>query len=105
MEYSQEGESDHEELQTALEEAEALCTHVNESVRSMENTEHLEWLQSHVQFTLDEVGGRAIGTKSPERVSNPGFSLIPRLYHVQAWLRGLSYMPLTGLQAISYIYT
>ena len=28
--------------------------HVNEAVRQKENTEQLEWLQTHVQFTLDE---------------------------------------------------
>jgi len=46
---------DYEELKSSLEQLEMLCTRVNEAVRSKENTEQLEWLQTHVQFTLDEV--------------------------------------------------
>ena len=47
---------DYDELKASLEQLEMLCTQVNEAVRSKENTEQLEWLQTHVQFTLDEVG-------------------------------------------------
>ena len=47
---------DYDELMASLEQLEMLCTQVNEAVRSKENTEQLEWLQMHVQFTLDEVG-------------------------------------------------
>ena len=39
----------------ALEQAEQMCVHINDAVRSKENTEQLEWLQTHIQFTLDEV--------------------------------------------------
>lgn len=41
----------------ALVEAELLCSKVNEAVRSKENTEQLEWLQSHVHLTITEVKG------------------------------------------------
>ena len=45
---------DYSDLQQALERAEKLCDQVNEAVRHKENTEKLEWLQTHIQFTLDE---------------------------------------------------
>ena len=57
LDYTPDRDLDSDELRTALEFAKTLCTHVNEAVRSKENTEQLEWLQMHVQFTLDEVGG------------------------------------------------
>ena len=46
---------DYEELSGALDESLRLCHSVNEAVRSKENTEQLEWLQTNVQFSLDEV--------------------------------------------------
>ena len=46
---------DYEELKGALNESLRLCHSVNEAVRSKENTEQLEWLQTNVQFSLDEV--------------------------------------------------
>ena len=55
LDYTSEGDMDHDAMKSALDLAENLCTHVNECVRSKENTEQLEWLQTHVQFTLDEV--------------------------------------------------
>eukprot|EP00058_Branchiostoma_floridae_P005138 XP_002590626.1 hypothetical protein BRAFLDRAFT_83720 [Branchiostoma floridae] len=39
---------DHINVKTALERAEELCTQVNEGVREKENSDRLEWLQSHV---------------------------------------------------------
>ncbi len=46
---------DMEQLQQALKKAETLCEHVNDGVHQKDNTEKLEWLQSHVQFVnLDE---------------------------------------------------
>lgn len=54
MEYSSPDAVD-EDLVSALEQAEKLCSQVNEGLRLKENTEQLEWLQSHVQFTLSEV--------------------------------------------------
>ena len=55
---------DQADLKGALHEAEELCRHVNEAVRSKENTEHQEWLQSHVQFSLDEVRIHLVGPLS-----------------------------------------
>ena len=46
---------DYQELQSALDASQRLCHSVNEAVRSKENTEQLEWLQTNVQFSLDEV--------------------------------------------------
>uniref|UniRef100_A0A8C8VLY0 Intersectin 2 n=1 Tax=Pelusios castaneus TaxID=367368 RepID=A0A8C8VLY0_9SAUR len=40
---------DHSNLKLALERAEELCSQVNEGVREKENSERLEWIQSHVQ--------------------------------------------------------
>lgn len=40
---------DHVQLQEALEKAELLCSQVNEGVREKENSDRLEWIQSHVQ--------------------------------------------------------
>ena len=39
----------------ALQESERLCSQVNEGVREQENSEKLEWLQTHVSVTLNEV--------------------------------------------------
>lgn len=39
---------DHVQLQEALEKAELLCSQVNEGVREKENSDRLEWIQSHV---------------------------------------------------------
>lgn len=54
LSYTPEGELDHADLSTALEHAKRLCDQVNEAVRHKESTEQLEWLQTHIQFTLDE---------------------------------------------------
>lgn len=40
---------DYVQLLEALEKAELLCSQVNEGVREKENSERLEWIQSHVQ--------------------------------------------------------
>lgn len=40
---------DHVQLQEALEKAELLCFQVNEGVREKENSDRLEWIQSHLQ--------------------------------------------------------
>nr|XP_055042251.1 intersectin-2a isoform X2 [Misgurnus anguillicaudatus] len=42
------GHADHANLQMALEKAEELCSQVNEGVREKENSDRLEWIQSHV---------------------------------------------------------
>lgn len=55
LDYSVPGGEDYVQLTAALEEAESLCSKVNEAVRSKENTEQLEWLQSHVHLTINEV--------------------------------------------------
>ncbi|XP_043919490.1 intersectin-2 [Protopterus annectens] len=44
-----ESHPDHSHLKMALERAEELCSQVNEGVREKENSDRLEWLQSHVQ--------------------------------------------------------
>ncbi|XP_060221265.1 intersectin-2 isoform X2 [Meriones unguiculatus] len=40
---------DHSSLKLALERAEELCSQVNEGVREKENSDRLEWIQTHVQ--------------------------------------------------------
>lgn len=37
------------QLHEAMEKAEQLCVDVNEGVRDKENSDRLEWIQSHVQ--------------------------------------------------------
>ena len=54
LDYSPPGSEDYDQLMAALVEAELLCSKVNEAVRSKENTEQLEWLQSHVHLTITE---------------------------------------------------
>ena len=39
----------HSSLKQALERAEELCSQVNEGVREKENSDRLEWIQTHVQ--------------------------------------------------------
>ena len=51
LDYTPASDSDYTDLKGALTEAKTLCDHVNDGVRQKENTEHLEWLQSHVVFT------------------------------------------------------
>uniref|UniRef100_H2YPG1 PH domain-containing protein n=1 Tax=Ciona savignyi TaxID=51511 RepID=H2YPG1_CIOSA len=41
---------DHRNLITALGKSEELCSQVNEGVRQKENSDRLEWLQTHVQL-------------------------------------------------------
>lgn len=41
---------DHQNLSRALEKAEELCSQVNEGVRERENSDRLEWLQTHVML-------------------------------------------------------
>lgn len=54
MDYTTPSDSDHADLKAALAAAKTLCDQVNDGVRQKENTEQLEWLQSHVTFILDE---------------------------------------------------
>ncbi|XP_053565597.1 intersectin-2 [Bombina bombina] len=49
MENTSESHPDHSNLKFALERAEELCSQVNEGVREKENSDRLEWLQTHVQ--------------------------------------------------------
>uniref|UniRef100_A0A670IBK9 Intersectin 2 n=1 Tax=Podarcis muralis TaxID=64176 RepID=A0A670IBK9_PODMU len=49
LENSPETHPDHCNLKLALERAEELCSQVNEGVREKENSDRLEWIQSHVQ--------------------------------------------------------
>ncbi|KAM9376028.1 intersectin-2-like [Pholidichthys leucotaenia] len=49
LEHTPDGHADHGPLREALERAEELCSQVNEGVREKENSDRLEWLQSHVQ--------------------------------------------------------
>lgn len=50
LDYTAPSDSDYSDLKLAQQEAETLCEHVNESVRQKENTEQLEWLQTHIQY-------------------------------------------------------
>ncbi|XP_069578969.1 intersectin-2a isoform X2 [Brachyistius frenatus] len=49
MEHTPDGHADRGPLREALERAEELCSQVNEGVREKENSDRLEWIQSHVQ--------------------------------------------------------
>ncbi|XP_060908263.1 intersectin-2a isoform X1 [Labrus mixtus] len=49
LEHTQEVHADRGPLREALERAEELCSQVNEGVREKENSDRLEWIQSHVQ--------------------------------------------------------
>uniref|UniRef100_A0A8C5FXR8 Intersectin 2a n=1 Tax=Gadus morhua TaxID=8049 RepID=A0A8C5FXR8_GADMO len=49
LENTPEGHVDRGSLREALERAEELCSQVNEGVREKENSDRLEWIQSHVQ--------------------------------------------------------
>uniref|UniRef100_A0AAX7VJG8 Osteoclast-stimulating factor 1 n=1 Tax=Astatotilapia calliptera TaxID=8154 RepID=A0AAX7VJG8_ASTCA len=48
LECTAEGHADRGPLKEALERAEELCKQVNEGVREKENSDRLEWIQSHV---------------------------------------------------------
>lgn len=67
LENTPENHPDHSNLKLALERAEELCSQVNEGVREKENSDRLEWIQSHVQCEgLAEVrvarwGGQWVG--------------------------------------------
>lgn len=49
LESTPETHVDNIQLLEALEKAELLCSQVNEGVREKENSDRLEWIQSHVQ--------------------------------------------------------
>nr|XP_056712131.1 intersectin-2 [Euleptes europaea] len=49
LENTPETHPDYTNLKLALERAEELCSQVNEGVREKENSDRLEWIQSHVQ--------------------------------------------------------
>ncbi|XP_061140359.1 intersectin-1 isoform X5 [Syngnathus typhle] len=49
LENTPESHPDHSHLKAALEKAEELCSQVNEGVREKENSDRLEWIQTHVQ--------------------------------------------------------
>uniref|UniRef100_A0A668A8E1 Intersectin 2b n=1 Tax=Myripristis murdjan TaxID=586833 RepID=A0A668A8E1_9TELE len=49
LECTAEGHVDRGPLKEALERAEELCQQVNEGVREKENSDRLEWIQTHVQ--------------------------------------------------------
>uniref|UniRef100_A0A3Q3X4R2 Uncharacterized protein n=1 Tax=Mola mola TaxID=94237 RepID=A0A3Q3X4R2_MOLML len=49
LEHTPEGHADRSALRAALEQAEELCSQVNEGVREKENSDRLEWIQSHIQ--------------------------------------------------------
>ncbi|XP_040920146.1 intersectin-2a [Toxotes jaculatrix] len=49
LEHTPDGHADRMPLREALERAEELCSQVNEGVREKENSDRLEWIQSHVQ--------------------------------------------------------
>ncbi len=49
LESTPESHVDNNQLREALEKAELLCSEVNEGVRDKENSDRLDWIQSHVQ--------------------------------------------------------
>ncbi|XP_072018783.1 intersectin-1-like isoform X2 [Amphiura filiformis] len=49
LKYTPEAHSDYSAIKMAKEKAEELCQQVNEGVRERENSDKLEWLQSHVE--------------------------------------------------------
>ncbi|XP_066912106.1 intersectin-1-like isoform X2 [Clytia hemisphaerica] len=50
LKYTPEDYYDRENLETALEKSEDICSQVNEGVRSQENSNRLEWLQERVNL-------------------------------------------------------
>ena len=65
LKYTPENHFDRSSLEAALEKAEELCQQVNDGVRNQENTDHLEWLQSHVNLeSIGEVCGRRMAGPS-----------------------------------------
>lgn len=60
LEHTAPSDPDTEFLQQAMMASKELCTQVNEGVRQQENTERLEWLQTHVQLNLSEVCGKMV---------------------------------------------
>lgn len=56
LEYTPSDHGDHEPLAAAQKKAEELCSQVNEGVRMQENSDRLEWFQTHINTTgLPEV--------------------------------------------------
>uniref|UniRef100_UPI003AAB5237 intersectin-2-like n=1 Tax=Centroberyx gerrardi TaxID=166262 RepID=UPI003AAB5237 len=49
LEHTPDGHADRGPLREALERAEELCSQVNEGVREKENSDRLEWIQTHIQ--------------------------------------------------------
>lgn len=49
LEHTPDSHADRGPLREALERAEELCSQVNEGVREKENSDRLEWIQSHMQ--------------------------------------------------------
>ncbi|XP_053192529.1 intersectin-2a [Scomber japonicus] len=49
LEHTPDSHADHSPLRESLERAEELCSQVNEGVREKENSDRLEWTQTHVQ--------------------------------------------------------
>ncbi|XP_039604900.1 intersectin-2-like isoform X1 [Polypterus senegalus] len=49
LENTSEIHPDHSHLKLSLERAEELCSQVNEGVREKENSDRLEWIQTHIQ--------------------------------------------------------
>lgn len=49
LEHTPDAHADRGPLREALERAEELCSQVNEGVREKENSDRLEWIQTHVQ--------------------------------------------------------
>lgn len=53
LEYTPTEHPDRQYLQEALAKAEEFCIQVNEGVREKENSDRLEWLQTHVAYNED----------------------------------------------------
>ena len=56
LKYTPSDHADYESLAAAQKKAEDLCSQVNEGVRMQENSDRLEWFQTHINITgLTEV--------------------------------------------------
>lgn len=100
LENTPENHVDHSSLKLALERAEELCSQVNEGVREKENSDRLEWIQTHVQCEgLTEVGPVGLSCMLPGRL------WVGNQVHAFPWCRqsvpqlspcGLTILPLLG---------
>jgi hypothetical protein len=96
LKFTPEDHPDYQYMKDACEKAEELCVQVNEGVREKENTERLEWLQTHVKCDLQGTGDTV---PSPESIvfNSLTNSLGPRkFFHAATIIKAKSNKELVG---------